>query len=168
MGPLDLDGVHDPRDVICEELRGVGSSWLVGLTGAPQVNGDAREVLRVLSHLERIAGLVRGQVRDKHDLLSRAGGLVIDVDVARSHGWHADPSPCVQSERRCFRVQHTLGVCGWFRVAQTYLARARGIRALEPNQRTLPWIAGSVPSVPFRPRRLPSSVKGDSQSAERE
>src|SRR3989442_6638132 len=126
MGPLDPDGVHEPRNVICEDLGGVASSWLVGLTGAPQVNGDAREVLRVLSNMERIAGLVRGQVRDKHEWLSRAGGLVIDVDVARSHGWHADPSPCVQIRTTLLPgpayARRMWGVLA----AQTYLIRAGG------------------------------------------
>jgi hypothetical protein len=63
--------------IIGKEFRGIGSSGLVCLASPPWTNGDAGKVVGVPGNLKRIAGAVRGQVRDQDQRLS--GALLIVV-----------------------------------------------------------------------------------------
>lgn len=58
MRALQRDRLHEGRHVVREQLGRVFPLGLVALPRASQVDRDACEVLRVLPHLEGIAGLV--------------------------------------------------------------------------------------------------------------
>src|SRR5262245_18739893 len=81
MCALDADRVHECRYVIGEELGRVVALRLVGEPSASQVDRDAPVVLRVFRDLEGVAGLVRRQVWDEEERLTRALDLVVHRDA---------------------------------------------------------------------------------------
>ena len=54
-------------------------------SGSPQVDGVAGELPGVVSHLERVAGLVGREIRDEDKRFAFALDLVVDLDVVGLH-----------------------------------------------------------------------------------
>ena len=61
--------------------------------GPPEVDGEAAEVPGVVGHLERVARLIGGEVRDEHQRLALTLHLVVDVDAIALHGRHVQTPP---------------------------------------------------------------------------
>jgi hypothetical protein len=78
MSLADSHRLHEYRDVVRECLCGVGGVRLVALAGATEIDREAREVLRILRHLKRVASVIGGEVRNEDERLP--GSLLFVVD----------------------------------------------------------------------------------------
>src|SRR3954447_16303449 len=88
MGTLDPDGLHERGDVVGEQLSGARAVGFAGPASTTQVNRDAGVVLGIVGHLERVAGLVQGEIGDEYQRIPGSLRLVVDVDVAGADCGH--------------------------------------------------------------------------------
>src|SRR6266545_6813929 len=89
VGPLDPDCAQEGGDLVGMAVGRVRSWRLVALARAGKVDRDAAEVLGVRRQLERVAGVVRGRVRDQQERLALPLHLVVDrepVHLNLRHG----------------------------------------------------------------------------------
>jgi hypothetical protein len=84
----DADGLHELRDVGGEQLGRVDAVRLPRQARAAEVDGVAGELPGVVSHLERVAGLVGRETRDEDERFAFALDLVVDLDVVGLHYRH--------------------------------------------------------------------------------
>ena len=73
MRPLYADRLHEAGDVVGEQFGRIGPVRLVGLARAARIERDAGEMLGVVGDLERVAGVVGGEIGDEDQRL--AGSL---------------------------------------------------------------------------------------------
>jgi hypothetical protein len=66
---LNPDDAKEGGDLICVTLSRVRPRRLVALARAGKIERDTREVLSVGRELKRVAGVVRGGVRDQQERL---------------------------------------------------------------------------------------------------
>src|SRR5215469_4526181 len=86
MRPIDANRLHERRDVLSEQLRRVGAGRLIRLARTAWINRYAGEMLGILRDLKGVAGIVRRQIRNEDEWLSRAllviiHGHVVDLDL---------------------------------------------------------------------------------------
>jgi hypothetical protein len=55
--------LHERGNIVCEKFGGIGALGFIGFHGSPKVEREAGEKLRVRRHLERVAGVIRCQIR---------------------------------------------------------------------------------------------------------
>ena len=86
---LDPDGAEEAGDLVGVALGRVRPGRLVALARAREIDRDAAEVLGVGRQLERVAGVVGGQVRDQQQRLAVALHVVVDREPVDLDLWHA-------------------------------------------------------------------------------
>src|SRR6476620_2552465 len=79
VGTLDADGMEEGGDQVCVFLGRVRSGRFAALARAGQVERDTAEVFGVGGKLERVAGVIRGQVGDQQERLTLALDIVVDL-----------------------------------------------------------------------------------------
>src|SRR5207248_10054393 len=89
VGLLDPDGAKEGGDLVSIALGRVRPGGLVALARAGNVERDAAEVLGVGRELERIAGVVGGQVRNQQKRLALPLDVVVDRKSVYLDLWHA-------------------------------------------------------------------------------
>src|SRR5262249_33666125 len=112
-----------------EELRRVGAVGLVAHAGAARIDGDAGEVPRILGNLERVAGVVGGEVRGEDQRVA----LTLRLGVGRD-AIGRERRPAVLVGRRgaggkevgCSRA---LGEKAWCTPSQPVTSRPRSTTA---------------------------------------
>ena len=90
VGVVDPDDVEEGGDLVGIALGRVGAGRLVAVARAGKIDRDAAEVLGVGRHLERIAGVVGGEVRDEQERIAVALHVVVDrepiyLDLRHAH-----------------------------------------------------------------------------------
>jgi hypothetical protein len=83
--------LHKGGDIVREQFRCVGAAGLAAAARTAKVHREAREMLRVVLHLEGVALLVGGEVGDEDNGLTFPLDLVVNVDAVRMHSWHVIP-----------------------------------------------------------------------------
>ena len=76
----DAHRLHERRNIVGKQFRRVGALRLVRFAGSPQVHGNGGEVLRVLRHLKGVTSVIRGQVGNEDERLTRSLLVVIHRD----------------------------------------------------------------------------------------
>ena len=115
VGVVDPHDVEEGGDLVGIGLGRVGAGRLVAVARAGKIDRDAAEVLGIGRQLERIAGVVGGEVRDEQERIAVALHLVVDrepiyLDLRHAHSLLslviAAPPSGGYAQRRpaCFRA----------------------------------------------------------------
>src|ERR687886_2898326 len=86
---LNSDRTEEAGELVGIAIGRVRPGRLVALTRAGKVDRDAAEVLGVGGELERVAGVVRGQVWDQQERLALPLHVVVDRKLVYVDLWHA-------------------------------------------------------------------------------
>ena len=97
--PFDPDRAQEGGNLVGVAVGRVRPGRLVALARAGKVDRDAAEVLGVRRQLERVAGVVRGRVRDQQERLALPLHLVVDREPVHLNLRHARSLLAVR--RRC-------------------------------------------------------------------
>jgi hypothetical protein len=88
VGTLDTDGMEEGGDQVGVLLGRVRSGRFAALARARQVERDTAEVFGVGGKLERVAGVIRGQVWDQQKRLTLALDVIVDLQSVDLDNWH--------------------------------------------------------------------------------
>src|SRR5438309_1584233 len=77
----DPQGLHKGGDIVREQLGGIDSFGLICFTSPAEVERYACKVLRVLCHLEGVAGVISSQKRNQNEGLSSSLLVIVHRDV---------------------------------------------------------------------------------------
>jgi hypothetical protein len=68
----DAHRLHEPGNIVGEQLRRIGTVRFVRFARPPQIDGNAGEVPGILRDLKCVTGVIRGQIRNENEWLTRA------------------------------------------------------------------------------------------------
>ena len=81
MGLPNPCGLHESGNVVRQKLGGIDAFEFIRFTCPSKIERDAGKVLGVLCHLEGVAGVIGGQVRNENEWLSSSLLVVVHCDV---------------------------------------------------------------------------------------
>jgi hypothetical protein len=81
MSSSDARGLHERGNVVGEQLRRIRTLRLFRFACSSEIDGNTGEVPGVLWHLKRIAGIIRGQIGNENEWLSRSLLVIVHGDV---------------------------------------------------------------------------------------